>query len=259
MAGNSERSLSGGTRRLELSLGALALSVGLAAGSVAAESDRDLAFRATLDQNWTQAAALWAKVDGPRARQYRQQAETELRLQQARAFVDKAGAARKQEDWAAADAAYQKALGIARHLRAAIHGREQVAPYIEAHRQLAALKVSEGLFDRVLRARAKEWLAFVDKRKLSDRKIAHARQQVVDAIQLAQVKVPLTLTSDNTSKIEIYGVGALGQIDRQVLELLPGDYIAVASRPGFRDVRATLNVRPGKRLTIDLRCTEPVP
>lgn len=211
-----------------------------------------------LDSDWARAVELWAKVDGRRAREYLQQARAELQFQQTRPLLDDARAARQKEDWAAADAAYLKTLAVSPHLKSAHQGRRQVALYIEAHRRLDALKLPDGLYDKVIRARAKEWLSFVREKQLDDRKINKAHTGLVEALKLAQIPVSLVLTSDNQSEIEIYGVGKLGRLKRQTLKLVPGDYIVVANRAGYRDARATLNVRPGKALTLDIRCTESI-
>lgn len=211
-----------------------------------------------LDEDWARAAQLWAQVDGQRARDYLQQARAELQFQQTRPLLGEALAARQREDWAAADTAYLKVLAISPHLRAAHRGREQVALYIEAHRRLDALKLPDGLYDKVIRARAQEWLAYVREKKLDDRKVAKARLDLSAALELARTPVSLVLTSDNQSEIEIYGVGKLGRLEHQTMQLVPGNYIVVASRPGYRDARATLKVRPGKTITLDIRCTESI-
>ena len=237
---------------------ALALAAGLAAGTAAAESTQEQAFRAMLDADWARAIELWEQVDGQRAQDYLQQAKAELQHQQTLAFLNDALSARAKEDWAAADAAYRKALTISLHLKAAHQGRKQIAPYIEAFRRLNALKLPEGLYDKVIQARVKEWLAYISKEKLNDRKLAKARLEIANALELAQVPVSLTLTSDNQSDLEIYGIGKLGRLERQTLQLVPGDYIVVASRAGYRDARATLKVRPGKVITLDLKCTESI-
>ena len=236
----------------------LALAVGLAAGTAAAENLQERALRATLDADWARATKLWAQVDGQRARDYLQQARAELQFQQTRPLLNEASAARQREDWQAADTAYLKALAISPYLKAAHQGREQVALYVEAHRRLDALKLPDGLYDKVIRARAKEWIAYIREKKLNDRKIAKALTDLVATLKLAQAPVSLVLTSDNQSDIEIYGVGKLGRLERQTMQLVPGDYIVVASRPGYRDARATLKVRPGKPTTLDIRCTESI-
>jgi hypothetical protein len=69
----------------------------------------------------------------------------------------------------------------------------------------------------------------------------------------------VVLQSDGLTQVSIYHVGRLGQFTSQTLELRPGTYTVVGSRPGYRDVRQTLTVKPGSnQITLDIRCEEPV-
>jgi len=59
--------------------------------------------------------------------------------------------------------------------------------------------------------------------------------------------------------VKIFHVGVLGQFTSQQLELRPGTYTVVGSRPGYRDVRQTLTVKPGpQQQAVDIRCEESV-
>lgn len=259
MAKHSGPSLRSGTRRFQLIRYGAGLAAALAAGLAgAAEGVREQAFRAMLEGDWEQAAKHWAQVGGDRAAAYQQQAQAEWRQRQARQLMEQAAKARQTEDWAAADALYLKALTVSPYMKAAQQERAKVAPYVAAHRELGELKIEEGLYDAVARARARQWLARLDRQGLRDRRLEQARRELATAFKRAETPVPLTLTSDGLSQLEIYGVGQLGQLERETLQLLPGDYVAVASRPGFRDVQMTLRVRPGESLTADLRCTESI-
>jgi hypothetical protein len=56
----------------------------------------------------------------------------------------------------------------------------------------------------------------------------------------------VTLVSDNATEVTVYRVGELGTFAARELELKPGRYTAVGSRRGFRDVRETFTVLPGR-------------
>jgi hypothetical protein len=57
----------------------------------------------------------------------------------------------------------------------------------------------------------------------------------------------------------IYHVGRLGQFRDHHLELRPGSYTAMGSRPGYRDVRIVFTVLPGAApLSVEIRCGEPI-
>ena len=80
-------------------------------------------------------------------------------------------------------------------------------------------------------------------------------------VMITEAKTPrmVTLKSDGLTTVQIYHVGRLGQFISQQLELRPGTYTVVGSRPGYRDVRQTLTVKPGaEQPALDIRCEETV-
>ncbi|MGB5612173.1 MAG: hypothetical protein WBM67_05910, partial [Sedimenticolaceae bacterium] len=75
----------------------------------------------------------------------------------------------------------------------------------------------------------------------------------------ASTPVTVTLKSDGATDVVVYRVGRLGRFDSYQLELLPGDYTIVGSRPGYRDVRKVISLRPGVRVPpLQLRCEEAI-
>jgi hypothetical protein len=57
--------------------------------------------------------------------------------------------------------------------------------------------------------------------------------------------------------VSIFRVGQLGTFSTQELQLRPGSYVAVGSRPGFRDVRLEFRVAPELELEpIVVQCEE---
>jgi tetratricopeptide (TPR) repeat protein len=86
-------------------------------------------------------------------------------------------------------------------------------------------------------------------------KIARLRRLVTEA----GTPLPVSLLSDGKTEVVIYHVGRLGRFDSHSMQLRPGDYTVVGSRRGYRDVRKTLSVRPGKPgVMLVIRCEEPV-
>jgi hypothetical protein len=78
---------------------------------------------------------------------------------------------------------------------------------------------------------------------------------------LKRAATPLTvrLVSDNATEVSIFRVGQLGKFSTRELELRPGEYVAVGSRPGFRDVRLEFRVAPEIELRpIVIKCEEPI-
>ena len=69
----------------------------------------------------------------------------------------------------------------------------------------------------------------------------------------------MELVSDNQTSVTIYKVGVLGNFANTAVELRPGTYVAVGSRPGFRDVRHEFRVAPEIDMQpVVIRCEEPI-
>jgi tetratricopeptide (TPR) repeat protein len=80
--------------------------------------------------------------------------------------------------------------------------------------------------------------------------------------------VRLSLLSDNSTQVAITRVGAqsgtarvgsFGVFSRRDITLLPGRYVVVGTRNGFRDVRREITVAPGQDIqTIKVTCSDPI-
>jgi tetratricopeptide (TPR) repeat protein len=80
-----------------------------------------------------------------------------------------------------------------------------------------------------------------------------------ELVELASKPVPVRLESDQLTSVTVYRVGALGAFAAKDLELRPGTYTVIGSRDGYRDVRHTFTVRPGRNLPpISIVCVEPI-
>ncbi|GAA5315378.1 MAG: hypothetical protein AseanaTS_05830 [Candidatus Pelagadaptatus aseana] len=78
-------------------------------------------------------------------------------------------------------------------------------------------------------------------------------------IATARQPVSVTLHSDNATEVTVYKVGKLGQFAEQQLQLIPGKYVAVGSRLGYRDVRQEFVITPdGLAAAVTIQCTEKI-
>ena len=84
------------------------------------------------------------------------------------------------------------------------------------------------------------------------RKLARLRE-LVDA---ARTPVPVTVRSDGATEVVVHRVARLGRVSRHTLSLRPGRYVAVGTRPGFRDVRREFTVDAGEAPTVTVICEE---
>ena len=73
------------------------------------------------------------------------------------------------------------------------------------------------------------------------------------------VPVRLEMLSDNATQVQIQRVGTFGSFDKRQIELKPGKYTLIGTRPGFRDVRRDVTIAPGGDIqTISVSCVEPI-
>jgi hypothetical protein len=78
-------------------------------------------------------------------------------------------------------------------------------------------------------------------------------------IESAETPVRLRLESDGFTEVVIYRVGRMGVFERREVELLPGRYAVVGTRPGYRDVRREVEIPPGSvPEPVLVRCEEPI-
>jgi tetratricopeptide (TPR) repeat protein len=78
-------------------------------------------------------------------------------------------------------------------------------------------------------------------------------------VTLATTPIPVRLESDQLTEVTLYRVGALGTFVSKQVELRPGTYTAIGSRDGYRDVRRTFTVVPGRELApVSVVCIEQI-
>ena len=107
-----------------------------------------------------------------------------------------------------------------------------------------------------------------DARKLVEEAAAQAEKgprltgqidELKGLIDIASTPIPVRLTSDQLTSVTLYRVGTLGTFVARDVELRPGTYTVIGSRDGYRDVRQTFTVRPGRNLPpISVVCVEPI-
>lgn len=75
----------------------------------------------------------------------------------------------------------------------------------------------------------------------------------------ARLEVRVGLRSDGFTEVVIYRVGPLGRFIEKTVELRPGRYTVVGTRPGFRNIRRILEVAPAARQPeFVIQCEEPI-
>jgi len=151
-----------------------------------------------------------------------------------------------QEHWAEALKEYKAVAELDSTVAAAQEGIARVSPRAALNEQLELyLTQPERLFSQPVRAAARDTLARAAGIANPGPVLQKQMATLKDWIARADVPVSVALQSDNVTQVTIYRVGPLGTFAERSLELVPGSYTVVGTRPGFRDVRREINVRPG--------------
>ncbi len=178
-----------------------------------------------------------------------------LASQRQKVFTDE-----QNENWSGAVAIYREVLVRVPQAAFAREGLARAQDRERLHQQLDHyLADPTRVWSEKPRANAEKLLVAAGKPPAGETRLAGKIERLQTMIVEAQTPQMVTLQSDGLTHVSIYHVGRLGQFTSQQLELRPGTYTVVGSRPGYRDVRQTLTVKPGSRLTtVDIRCKESV-
>jgi tetratricopeptide (TPR) repeat protein len=164
------------------------------------------------------------------------------------------------EAWAEAVESYEAALKIDNSVLFAQRGLQEARTRAELDQRLRVLlEDPDRLSDREVAASAEELLAYARQVEPRGPALREQIRELQQRIELANTPIPVTFLSDNVTEVVVLRVSRLGQFEREELELRPGEYTAVGSRRGYRDVRETFRVRHGERVpTVTVVCTEAI-
>lgn len=208
-------------------------------------------YSALASANYSQArnafeAARRVRPDAPEIPQALRQIEQEQRTGVIGVKLHSAQQLESQEKWSDALKEYRAVLELDSTVAAASEGVARSGPRATLNEQLELyLTQPERLFSQPVRVAAKETLSrassIANPGPLLSRQVNTLREWLVRA----DVPVQVALQSDNLTQVTIYRVGALGSFEQRSLELAPGSYTVVGTRPGYRDVRREISVMPG--------------
>ena len=84
-------------------------------------------------------------------------------------------------------------------------------------------------------------------------------ESVSKIIVQARNPIPVNFFSDNKTKVTIFKIGSLGLFEKRTIELIPGKYVALGQRVGFRDVRLDFAIEPNEvDKNISIMCVESI-
>jgi tetratricopeptide (TPR) repeat protein len=171
---------------------------------------------------------------------------------------DAARVLEEREEWAAALAEYEAALAVDPHVTFALEGRAKatgraaLSDGLDFHARNPARLSTEGV--------AREAEALLERARGVEPAGPRLRAQVAAverALADARTPVAVVIESDGLTEVALSRFGRLGTLTRRTLELRPGEYTAIGSRRGYRDVRRRFTVGPGVATApIVVRCEE---
>tara|TARA_R110002124_G_scaffold313_3_gene1234 strand:- start:1813 stop:3366 length:1554 start_codon:yes stop_codon:yes gene_type:complete len=166
----------------------------------------------------------------------------------------------QQEQWANAVAAYEQAQKIDGSVLFAREGLERSRMRAQIDQQLrTAIAEPQRLTDTAVAAATEQLLA--QARQITPRGPALEQQiSALDtALRQANTEVTVTLRSDEKTDVIVYKVARLGSFSERELTLRPGNYTALGTRAGYRDVRHSFTIAADSTpAPVTIICTEPI-
>jgi eukaryotic-like serine/threonine-protein kinase len=196
----------------------------------------------------------------PEVAQALKQIEQEERTRTIAAKLETARDLENNERWADALKEYRALLQLDSTVAFANEGVARTEPRAQINEQLELyITQPERLFSGPVRDAARGTLERANAIAAPGPVLKRQIATLSDWLTRAAAPVQVPLQSDNVTQVTIYRVGALGTFEQRSLELAPGSYTVVGTRPGYRDVRREITVIPGAALQpVVIRCEEKI-
>jgi tetratricopeptide (TPR) repeat protein len=202
--------------------------------------------------------ALRMRPGSQQAQQALAQTRDQLAISRINKHQQNAGEHEAAEQWQLAVQEYDAALSVDSNLVFANEGRDYAQKRLQLDLLLEdALNRPERLAESaVYEQAAGVYYAGRDLESPGPRLQQQLRRLEV-VLREAKIPVEVQLISDNATQVTLFQIGDLGQFSDQVLTLQPGRYVAVGTRPGYRDVRKEFVVGFGYETEpVTIRCNE---
>lgn len=188
------------------------------------------------------------------------QVDQGIRLDRIAALENKAQQEERDEQWEMAVETYKNVLEIDSNLLFAQEGLGRAQEMSALHAQLDEyIADPDSLSAAATMSRATRLVVDITRMPTIGPRLAEQRDQLSRLLKRAATPLTVRLISDNATDVAIYKVGKLGSFETRELDLRPGTYVAVGSRPGYRDVRLEFRVSPEMDLQpIVVRCEEAI-
>jgi tetratricopeptide (TPR) repeat protein len=186
------------------------------------------------------------------------QVDQGIRLQRIATMENEAKRLEANEQWDAAVDTYKAILEVDADLVFAQEGLARASERAELHETLEGyIADPDSLADPAKTQAATKMLLDITRMESVGPRLTDQKNQLSRLLKRAVTPLTVRLISDNATDVVIFRVGKLGTFESQEISLRPGKYVAVGSRPGYRDVRLEFRVSPETELQpIVVRCEE---
>ena len=205
-------------------------------------------------------AALTERPSSTEARDGLIEAEQGMQLDQIALVEVRALAFEARELWQRAIDQYRAALATDPTLAFANQGLARSQQRADLDAKLVNLIEHPDLLleDRVL-SEAERLVAEARPLAAPDTRLSGQLAELERLMRLATTPIPVELTSDQATEVTLFRVGELGIFAAKEVRVRPGTYTVVGSRRGYRDVRQTFTVLPGREPPrVHVVCVEPI-
>jgi tetratricopeptide (TPR) repeat protein len=188
------------------------------------------------------------------------QVDQGLRLQDITTFEREAQSLEQDEHWDAVIETYKEILKVDGTLVFASDGLTRAREMSALHQRLNKLIEEPDKLSAPSQMRSATALVVsITTRPEVGPRLAAQRDDLLRLLKRAATPLTVSLVSDNVTEVSIYKVGRFGSFMRKELSLRPGTYVAVGSRPGYRDVRLEFRVAPENEIEpVIVQCEEQI-
>ena len=173
------------------------------------------------------------------------QVDQGVRLQRIRLLEQEAAAVSADERWEDAVSTYEAILELDPNLAFAQQGLQDANRMVNVHREFDRyIAEPDSLSSPATMQRATNLIVSVTRLPEVGPRLGAQRDELSRLLKRAATPLTVELVSDNVTEVSIHRVGRLGSFSLRRVELRPGTYVAVGSRPGYRDVRVEFRVAP---------------
>ncbi|MEX2525836.1 MAG: hypothetical protein WD750_12820 [Gammaproteobacteria bacterium] len=160
-------------------------------------------------------------------------------------YLESARRAASDEKWQTATEHYEQALSLDNSLAEAHSGLQRARIRFNLDQRLQqAIANPERLWDQGVREDARQLLREAGNIEPAGPKLSRQTADLERLLEKATTPIKVQLRSDNQTSVTVYKVGDMGKFEEKSITLMPGRYVAVGTRSGYRDVRVEFTLRP---------------